>query len=144
MYCISKSISLVPCLSDSVLRVRLKSDEIENLNFMHICLPPLPPTCQDSNFICITRPYIPSTAHFNARQLISYKGMKHQPHSLVAYLLSGIKMGSAGKGQFTTTYKILYYKSPICSLTLIMLISLGVKFSQIVMNLKILNIHGDQ
>ena len=77
---------------------------------MHICLPPLPPTCQDSNFICITRPYIPSTAHFNARQLISYKGMKHQPHSLVAYLLSGIKMGSAGKGQFTTTYKILYYK----------------------------------
>ena len=70
--------------------------------------------------------------------------MKHQPHSLVAYLLSGIKMGSAGKGQFTTTYKILYYKSPICSLTLIKLISLGVKFSQIVMNLKILNIHGDQ
>ena len=75
VYCIS----LVPCLSDSVFRVRLKSDEIENFNFMHICLPPLPPTCQDSNFICITRPYIPSTAHFNARQQISYKGMKHQP-----------------------------------------------------------------
>ena len=81
-------------------KTNVKSDEIENLNFMHICLPPLPPTCQDCSFICITRSYIPSTAHFNARQQISYKGMKYQPmmfHSLVAYLLSGIKMGRAGK-----------------------------------------------
>ena len=67
----------IRCICETALR--LKSDEIENLNFMHICLPPLPPTCQDSNFICITRLYIPSTAHFNARQQISYKGMKHQP-----------------------------------------------------------------
>ena len=49
-------------------KTNVKSDEIENLNFMHICLPPLPPTCQDSNFICITQSYIPSTAHFNAGQ----------------------------------------------------------------------------
>ena len=60
-------------------KTNVKSDEIENLNFMYICLPPLPLTCQDSNFICITQSYIPSTAHFNARQQISYKRMKHQP-----------------------------------------------------------------
>ena len=42
--------------------------------------------------------------------LISYKGMKHDHmlifHSLVAYLLSGIKMGSAGNVRSCNTYEV--------------------------------------
>ena len=73
--------------------------------------------------------------------------MKYQPmmfHSLVAYLLSGIKIGQSRE-------KIVHYhiQDLVLQISYLLthtdkLISLGVKFSQIVMNLKILNNHRDQ